>query len=160
MSILKTGWDRSKWYAMIKLGIRGSLLFELFVALMILSVGIVSVLRVFGEALAVGRRNIERGQVQVEVRKLLLPWLANPASAFFTENGSITVPLDSGPSHYWCEIHSRPMIFPVDLSKDASKSQGQTPGIAQKPNHYYQVRFHVTRDNGAAVFDLDTVLMR
>ena len=143
---------------MIKLKKRGSLLFELFVALMILSVGIVSILRVFGEALFVGQRNVERAEAKKEIENLVFEWLVNPATASFTENGSVTVPLDHGKSRYWCEIRSQNMVFPV--AKAETKSQEKKSEIFQKPSPYYQVHFLVTRDNGTPIFNLDTVLIK
>ena len=55
---------------------KGSLLFETFVALMILSIGITGSLRVFGESLHVGRQTAEAEEIREAFNSMLFEWHA------------------------------------------------------------------------------------
>lgn len=135
---------------------RGALLFELFIALMILSIGIVSILNVFGATLLAGQKNVERNQAKKEVEQLLFSWAVDPFNATFLGGGTITFSLDNGSekSNHWCEIHSDNLLF-VDTS-----SGDTNPDAASKPSPYYQVNLRLTKDNGSQIFDFETVFMK
>src|SRR3989338_5126493 len=73
---------------------KGSLLFETFIALMLLSIGIVSTLRIFGQALYVVHQNYERKEVRTGLQNFLFPYFAHPDSVPFPEEGTLSVPLE------------------------------------------------------------------
>jgi hypothetical protein len=143
---------------MIKSRKRGSILFELFMALMILSIAIANTLRVFSETLFVGQKNIERAEAKKAVEHLMFEWTAHPWNASFAGSGSITIPFENGASGYQCEIRSQ-KIF-LSSQKPTSESQKEDSNVIQRPNSYYQVHFHVTRSRGTPVFDFETILTK
>mgnify|MGYP001594054731 CR=1 FL=1 len=139
---------------------RGSLLFELFIALAILSIGITSTLVIFSEALFVGRKNEERLETKRELNHLLFAWYANPNHVKIPEGGMITIPLEAaeGDSSYWCEIRSKSLVA---KSGGGSESEEAKKTVSQaKPKQYYEVQLKVTRDEGGPVLNLNTVVMK
>ena len=115
---LKTGSALFGSVLNIKAGKKGSLLFETFVALMILSVGITSTLRVFGEALFAGRKTTEQAEAKLGMNHLLFSWFANPVSVPVSENGSLVLPLAThSQSDYWCDIKAKRLSVQSDESE-------------------------------------------
>ena len=133
-------------------GERGSLLFETFVAVMVLSIGIVAVLRIFSQALFVGNRHIERRQAQQDFNGLVFKWFANPRSPALTEDGNVTLPLGEGEGEgLLCTIESK------KLEPDWDKSQPNPEVSVKKEGQYYAVKFKV--GNGRAdMIDMDGVV--
>lgn len=60
--------------------IKGSLLFECFVALLIFSIGIVGALRLFAQALYVGQRSTGAAQSQAGLDQSFFEWQAVPGA--------------------------------------------------------------------------------
>ena len=139
---------------------RGSLLFELFIALAILSIGITSTLVVFSEALFVGRKNQDRLETKQELSKLLFSWYANPQQAEIPEGGMITIPLlsEEEDTSYWCEIHSKRLV--AESTEESGSDEANKTASPSKPKQYYEVRLKVTRDEGAPVLNLNTIVLK
>lgn len=140
---------------------RGALLFELFIALLILSVGMTSTLHIFTEALFVGRKNQERREAEREMGNLLFPWFAQPGRSTVPERGRLTIPLGEGtaPFRDWCEIHAENLKFPHHTLGGVESEEKKAEAMS-RPSPYYRVHLHVSRENRTAVLDLDTVILK
>ena len=140
---------------MNKLSRRGVLLFELFIALMILSVGIASTFRIFGEALLGERKDQELAETKLETKKFLFSWFAYPSHRKLPDHGMITVPLSQDSEHpsYWCEVHTENLLW------RAGETEQEKQNRSAKPVQYYRARFHVTRPNKVPILDLETVIL-
>lgn len=134
---------------------KGSLLFETFVAVMVLSIGVTAVLGVFGEALFAGSRQMERKAAKDNLNQLLFGWFADPRSPVIAEGGNITVPLDAGESgrELLCAVESQKLAPPAPDSADPS---GNVP--IQKESQFYQVKFRVANEQDRSVMDLESVI--
>lgn len=133
---------------------RGSFLFETFVALLILSVGITATLRVFSEALLVGARNAQSKVAKEDLDHLLFEWFAYPGVVALPECGEITIPLDSkDPAS---ELLCRLSFENLGLSEKDSEVQRQIQ--ATKANQYYHVKLSILKKRQADFFDLDSVI--
>ena len=141
---------------MVKRTVKGSLLFETFIALMILSIGIVSTLRVFGEALFVGERNRERMVVIQGIDRLLFPWFANPGDTSIPEAGALTLPLsgNSRETEHWAEIEAR------NLGGKTGESNQERKTRLSKASQYYQVTCRIAKESQQEVLNLETVIFK
>ena len=134
---------------------KGSLLFETFVALMILSIGITSTLRVFSEALFVGTRNTQKSAAQEKMNHLLFGWFAYPGGVKLPDAGTLTLPLDSeNASELTCTIESK------NLSVSEKTSAGEEQIQAMKESQYYAVEAIVQKDQKVNLLDLETVIFQ
>ena len=151
---------------MIKLGEeKGVFLFELFIALMILSIGIDSILGIFGQSLNLGKRNAEQQNVKNQIEDILFSWAANPTNATFPESGRVTFFLDdpNRNASYSCEVESENLLFRSAQmeGQSADKNVSNEPGDdITKPSPYYKVELHVTKEDGIKVLDFTTVLTK
>lgn len=135
---------------------RGSLLFETFVALMILSIGITSTLRVFSEALFVGTRNMQKHAAQEKMNRLLFEWFAHPGGVNLPDAGTLTLPVDSESedSELTCTIQSQNMAIPKVASAAEEAIQ------AMNENQYYDVKMVAQKNQRTDLLDLETVIFR
>lgn len=141
---------------MIRYNQKGSLLFETFIALMILSIGIVSTLRVFGEALFIDRRDQERVEAKVGTKNLLFEWFAYPTGVKLPEDGVLVLPLgvDSRQSDYWVEVHSK------NLMSNPAEPDEEKRVRLQKASQYYQVSCQVSKGQKREVLNLEAVIFK
>lgn len=135
---------------------KGSLLFETFVALMILSIGITSTLRVFGEALFVGTRNQQTNEAQEGVRHLLFKWFAHPGGVRLPDGGALTLPLDTknADPEIWSTVQSQNL----SISETASAAEKQAQAL--KENQYYAVQITAQKNYGRDLLGLKTVVFQ
>ncbi len=135
---------------------KGSLLFETFVALMILSIGISGTLRVFGEALFVGTRNKQTSEAEEGIRHLLFEWFAHPGGVRLPDAGTLTFPLGvkNAEPEVTCTVQSQNLSF----SETASASEKQAQ--AMKENQYYGVRITAQKNYGTDLLDLEAVVFQ
>lgn len=134
---------------------KGSLLFETFVALMILSIGITGTLRVFSEALFVGTRNMKKNAAQENMDHLLFEWFAYPGGVNLPDAGTITVPIDSnnvGELNYAIQSSN------LSISKEASSGEKQIQSL--KESQYYQVQVAAQEGQKSNLLDLDLVVFK
>lgn len=122
----------------------GGFLFETFVALMILSIGITGTLRVFGQSLMAQSLNQDRGFASGRVREFLFEWMAYPESKQAPE-GSVTVSFspDEEGTRYSCLLHSK-RLAAGELTADKGG--------------YYRVELNVLREGRKSVFEYETFL--
>lgn len=135
---------------------RGSLLFETCVALVILSLGVTSSLKVFSQALFVGTRNEEKRLAASELDHLLFEWFAYPGGVMLPEDGIITLPLEPErfQDRYSVEIRSKNL-----KTKAEEQEAGQRIRLL-KANQYYQVNCRVGNEWRDHVVRLDTVVFK
>ena len=135
---------------------RGSLLFETFVALMILSIGITSSLRVFGEALFINTRNRQKQAAKAGIDHVLFSWFANPNVQTLPDGGSLTLPLgpENSAGDLWMTVRSR------NLSAGETASQGEKQIAALRENQFYEVEITAQKNEGAGILDLNTVIFQ
>ncbi|OGW81996.1 MAG: hypothetical protein A3B72_10630 [Omnitrophica bacterium RIFCSPHIGHO2_02_FULL_45_28] len=155
---------------MKKRRIRGALLFETFIALMILSIGIVSVLRIFGESLFVGRQNEERRELKTGIDKALFEWFAYPQGVSLSEEGYLMMPLETERkgSDLYFEIKGEKMIPIGQEPKDEQAENGaQTQPVSQfgitpnlNMNEYIKVKGNIMRGRHTPIYDMDTVILK
>jgi len=149
-------------------GHRGALLFETFVALMVLSIGIVSVLRIFGESLFAGRLNRERLEVKQGLAKVLFDWFAYPGGVKLGEGAALTVPIDVKDSDrsYLVQMQSENLKPPEEEGSERKAQNKQTQQQTQvaKPvqlSEYYKIDCHVTgEDMEQEILELKTVIYK
>ena len=141
---------------MRKLGSRGTLLFEAFVALMILSVGVTSTLKIFSEALFAGTRNQEKNEAIAELDHLLFKWFAYPGGVVLPEDGVLTLPLDSERFEdlYSVEIRSQ------NLKAKPEELEAERKIRSFEASQYYQVKCRVDKEHRKGVFDLGACVFR
>ena len=130
----------------------GSILFELFIALMILSIAIAQTLRVFSEALYLGQRNVEQAEIKKNIDHLIFEW-SGPGNSTFSGTGFMTIPIKTEHSRYECEVNSQKISF-------QNIEPAEQNGALRNTNAYYQVHFVVKTEKGMSIFDFDTILMR
>jgi Tfp pilus assembly protein PilV len=129
---------------------RGAVLFEAFVALMILSIGLTGVLRVFGQALFVGQRTEEK-QIAVEgLQPEVFEWFA------------IAKKKTKLPSY-----ERRPLVTQTgrqqsdeyEYTLSSKQLSGQVEdGKSIAANQFYEVQFEVYRGPEREILTFDTVI--
>ena len=143
---------------------RGSLLFEMFVALAFLSIGIASMLRVFGETLFVGRSNQIRTSLKQGTDQLLFSWFANPRDVNLPEDGVLTLPLGVPETDsYWVQIQTRRLKPPTEKEQNGQAQKGQTSGfipIVESPAQYYEADYQVMKEGARDLLNLKLVLFK
>ena len=134
---------------------KGTLLFETFVALMVLSIGITGSMRVFSEALYVGRKNADRTDVQSGLDRWLFESFALPGSRIKLDDHlqPYYFRSDDGRQYqYGLTLH--PLSVPhLDEQKE---KQTQLSPIPER--EYRKVDVQVTDDQGKKVAEFETVL--
>ena len=138
-------------------GTAGSILFETFVALMILSVGITATLRIFGQALFVSTRGIEKKAAEERLDRFLFKWFADPRKVALAGGGSITFSLDpeKPEEEFWCVADSHELI-PAEEALQGTEPPAKPKAVRE--NRYYQVQFRVKNVKESNVMDLEGLI--
>lgn len=156
---------------MCRQNINGTLLFELFVALMFLSIGIVSILHIFSQALYSGKYNEERTEVKHAVNHYLFPWFAYPGGVKLSEGGMLTFPFESsnGNSSFFVQMQFQSLNPPTQEGDNNKSSQKNTQSNSTatptqqslQTNEYYKVNVRATKENqDRELVSLDTVVFK
>ena len=124
----------------------GALLFETFVALMVLSVGITGSLRMFSESLYVGEKNAARAQAQPDLDQWLFEWHGIPGG--LVENQA------EGKRPYQYKMVSKPLDSMIQ--KETEKPTGLKPPAQER--EYHEVTVEVTDENGKKITEFETVV--
>ena len=66
---------------------KGTILIETFLALLMLSIGILGALGIFSNSLAAGRKSHDQSRAVQEMNRVLFESLANPAGVIMPDNG-------------------------------------------------------------------------
>ena len=138
---------------------RGALLFETFVALMILSIGITGILRVFGQALFVGERNREKVVAKELVNHLLFLWFASPGASRVSERAAVTLPLDTkgDAPEYWYRVRSKALQLQSEV-EDIPAEGEDIPAEVEDIAAFYQVELEILKERERNIYDLQVVI--
>jgi len=134
---------------------RGSLLFETFVALMILSIGITGTLRVFGQALFVSSRNAETVQIRKVVTGILFDWFVMPSADAWAQDGSLKINTGGDASQSELEVQVRSETLTVDTAATVEEEGEEETGTSAAA---YRVKLHLLKDRGEPIYQFETVM--
>ena len=139
---------------------KGSLLFETFIALMILSVGLTSTLRVFGEALFAGRRVVEIEEAKRLLDDLFFEWFAYPGAVTVSEAGIKTVPLSEGREEtYWLEAEFHDLMAEA-LEEELESEKKAEQAEKVKSGQFYEIQGRVLKNQRQQIFGIDAVIYK
>lgn len=149
---------------MSKMNCKGSLLFETFIALMVLAVGITSTLKIFGEALFVGKQNEQRNLMEEQLNHLLFSWFADPQSIPFSEAGPLNIPFESANKKDKTMGQFNVSLLTAEPETDEenenkTKNAQLANQVQNKQMKYFKVDCNVLK-NQHDVLDLSTIVFK
>ena len=96
-------------------------------------------------------------QAKEGMSRLLFDWFACPVGAFLSDEGEVTLPLDTAgrPSEFWYTVYSHNLAFQEGTSSGEKKLQ------ALKASQYYEVKLKVHKDGARSpLMDFETVVFQ
>lgn len=140
---------------------KGALLFEMFVALLILSIGITGSLRIFSEALYAGKGNRERTAVREGLARWQFEWNVIPGARMVEEK---TVPFhyidEKDGTLYTYEFKPEPLQKLLPETEQAVKPEGDSEKqiVLRGGRVYHSLSIDVSSDVKSQLGEYRTVI--